>query len=399
VPAETVPAERTDDIWQTSARQWDLFYGIIFGSTVAVVISNGGPADRRLIATLALVAMVPWYAWVRHPLMTGRLAASPRLATTYLAGLLVLFAVADSLEPNAWYLAIALCPMCYSVTTARRALVAVALLSCWGAASVGYWGNGHPGAVVTAACLAIFSVAFSVIYGGYVSGIVEQSSERANLIAQLEATRAELTQVSREAGALAERQRLAGDIHDTLAQGFSSILMLIQAAEAQLEQAPATARSQLQLAGQTARENLAEARTLVSGLAPAQLQAGTLADALRRITERAGAELGISAGFATSGDGCPLPAAKEIMLLRTGQEALANVRKHAAAQNVAVRLSYAGGLVRLEVTDDGVGFDPAQPNGGYGLSSMRARADEVGGVIAVRSAPGHGTSVLVEVPA
>jgi signal transduction histidine kinase len=252
---------------------------------------------------------------------------------------------------------------------------------------------------MTAAALAIAIIAFSLIYGGYVSDIVTQSLERAGLIAQLEATRAELADVSRQAGALAERQRLAGEIHDTLAQGFSSILMLIQAADAQLDQAPGTAHAQLALAAQTARENLAEARTLVTGLAPAQLEAGTLTDALRRLTERSAAELGISATFDSSGPQRPLPAATEVVLLRTGQEALANVRKHAAAAQVAVRLCYAGDQVRLEVTDDGVGFDPAVVNGGYGLRGMRVRVAEVGGSVTVESALGKGTSVLAEVPA
>ncbi len=172
-----------------------------------------------------------------------------------------------------------------------------------GAASVGYWdrGPGRPGDCDRA--VRRDPSAFTVAFGGYIGRIITQSGERASLIAQLEATRAELAEVSRQAGVMAERQRLAGEIHDTLAQGFSSILMLIQAAEAQLELSPDTARGQLSLAAQTARENLAEARTLVGGLASAQLQAGTLEDALRRITERAGAELGISASFSVDGTG------------------------------------------------------------------------------------------------
>jgi signal transduction histidine kinase len=392
-------AVRSADAWHTSASRWDLFYGLVFAATVAVVSVTAGPADRRLIATAALAAMIPWFAFVGRPLTTGAAADARRRDVIFLAGMLVLFAVADGLAPNAWYLAIAFCPMAYSVTTSRRALVAVTVFSCYGAASVGYWSHGQPGAVVTACCLAVFSVTFSAIYGGYVFKIIQQSTERAALIAELDTTRAELAEVSHRAGALAERQRLAGDIHDTLAQGFSSILMLVQAAEAQLDRAPGTARRQLELAGQTARENLAEARSLVSGLPPAQLQAGSLADALRRISERAGAELGITVAFATAGQGRPLPAAKEVVLLRTGQEALANVRKHAVATNVSVRLSYAGQMIRLEVTDDGAGFDPGQVSGGYGLSGMRARVDEVGGSMAVRSAPAQGTSLVVEVPA
>jgi signal transduction histidine kinase len=86
------------------------------------------------------------------------------------------------------------------------------------------------------------------------------------------------------------------------------------------------------------------------------------------------------------------------MLLRVGQEALANVRQHAQARQVQVRLEYGAGQVSLEITDDGVGFDPGQPGGGYGLPGMRARADEAGGRLDVRSSAGCGTTVSVVVP-
>ncbi len=216
--------------------------------------------------------MAPWYVFIGRSADAGARGRPPAPGVVYLAGLVLLFAVADSMAPNTWYLAIALCPHFYDVAAPRRAMAAIIVLSCIGAASVGYWEHGQAGAIVSAMSIAIFTIVFSGLYGGYVSGIITQSKERADLIAELEATRAELAAVSRQAGALSERQRLAGEIHDTLAQGFSSILMLIQAADAQLESAPDTARSQLGLAAHTARENLAEARTLVGGLASAQLQ-------------------------------------------------------------------------------------------------------------------------------
>jgi signal transduction histidine kinase len=198
---------------------------------------------------------------------------------------------------------------------------------------------------------------------------------------------------------LAERQRLAGDIHDTLAQGFTSIVMLLQAAEAELGQDQDAARRHLRLAAETARENLSEARTLVAALAPAQLEGGQLDDALHRLAGQAAEQSGTVADFAVGGAPRPLPTATEVVLLRVCQEALANVRKHANAHRAWVRLCYSPSAVRLEVRDDGAGFDPAATNGGYGLRGMRARVDEAGGNLTVRSAPGAGTSVNVEVPA
>jgi len=387
----------TGNAWETTLRRWDLFYGLVLLANILVVASSTA-SDRRVLALTALAAMVPWYLLAGRPHLVTAEDQLTRRAVIFMAGVVVLFAVADLQVPNAWTLCLALLPLCYQVLPERVALIPALAMNAIGAASVAYWAGTLAGAE-TAAGLGIGVSAFTVAFGSYIGRIITQSDERASLIAQLETTRAELADVSREAGIMAERQRLAGEIHDTLAQGFSSILMLVQAAEAQLDLSPATARRQLGLAAQTARENLAEARTLVGGLASAQLQAGTLDDALRRITERTSAEVGLHASFATEGTSRRLPAATEVVLLRTGQEALANVRKHAAARNVAVRLCYAGDRVRLEVTDDGAGFDPALVNGGYGLRGMRARVDEAGGTIAVRSAPAEGTSVHVEVPA
>ena len=234
--------------------------------------------------------------------------------------------------------------------------------------------------------------------------IIGQSTERAELIAQLEQTRAELANVNREAGVLAERERLAGEIHDTIAQGFTSIVMLAQAAESMIESDPAAARNQLELVGRTARENLAEARALVAGLAPTALTSATLPDALARLTERAGQELGIAAKFGLTGEPRALGTDAEVVLLRVCQEALSNVRKHAEARSVRVGLCFAdagvtpGAGVRLEVADDGIGFEVGRDDAGcFGLRGMRARVDDIGGKLDVISAPGAGTTVSAEV--
>ena len=255
----------------------------------------------------------------------------------------------------------------------------------------------YPRASTAAVAFAIAAAAggFSVLYGAWMSRIIEQSAERAGIIDQLEATRAELAAAQHEAGRLAERQRLAADIHDTLAQGFTSVLMLIQAAQADLDGSQPRVGRHLDLAARTARENLAEVRTLVADLAPAQLDGSTLPDALRRLSK----EPGVDASFGLSGTPRPLPMATEVVLLRVCQEALANVRKHACANSATVQLGYDPDAVRLEVSDDGAGFDPARVSGGYGLRGMRTRVAEAGGTLTVRSAPDAGTSVSAMVPA
>jgi signal transduction histidine kinase len=375
--------------------RWDVYYAVVFAASLAIV--QAGPLDRagRIIATAALAAMVPWYIFLGRPLTRQDKTTGPR-ATIYLAGLTVLFAIVQSLAPNAWFLAFGLLPMCFHVTTARRAMVFVVTISVIGAGLDAWHNPGLPGALTALAILA-FAVTFSYVYSRWMARVIDQSLERAELIRQLESTRAELAAAHHEAGALAERHRLAGEIHDTLAQGFTSIITLVQAAEASLD-ATSPARRHLDLALATARENLAEARALVTALTPAALRAGGLADTVHRVTGATGAQAGIEAHAEVTGTARRLPTGTEVVLLRVCQEALANVRKHAAARRVSVRLCYADGAVRLTVADDGRGFDPGAADGGYGLNGMRERVRQVGGTVEVDSAPGRGTKVSAEVP-
>jgi signal transduction histidine kinase len=375
--------------------RWDVYYAVVFAASLAIV--HAGPLDpaRRIIATAALAAMVPWYIFLGRPLMKQDTTTEPR-ATIYLSGLVVLFAVAQSQAANAWFLAFGLLPMCFHVTTARRAMAFVVIINVI-AAGLDVWRDpGLPGALTALGILA-FAVTFSYVYSRWMARVIEQSLERAALIEQLEATRAELAAAHHQAGVQAERHRLAGEIHDTLAQGFTSIVTLLQAGQASLD-AASPARRHLDLALLTARENLAEARTLVTALTPATLEAGTLGDTVRRVTSATGAQAGIEAHAELTGTARRLPTGTEVVLLRVCQEALANVRKHADARQVRVRLCYAGTTVRLTVTDDGKGFGPGGTTGGYGLKGMRDRVSQVGGTVEVASVPGRGTEVSAEVP-
>jgi signal transduction histidine kinase len=375
--------------------RWDVYYAVVFAASLTIV--QAGPLDpaRRIIATAALAAMVPWYIFLGRPLMKQDTTTEPR-ATIYLAGLVVLFAIAQSQTANAWVLAFGLVPMCFHVTTARRALAFVVIINVIGGA-LEAWRNPGLAGVLTALGIAAFAIAFAYVYSRWMARVIEQSLDRAALIEQLEATRAELAAAHHEAGVQAERHRLAGEIHDTLAQGFTSIVTLLQAGQASLD-AASPARRHLDLALVTARENLAEARTLVTALTPAMLEAGTLGDTVRRVTSTTGAQAGIEAHAEVTGTARRLPTGTEVVLLRVCQEALANVRKHAGARQVRVRLCYAGAAVRLTVTDDGKGFDPGGATGGYGLTGMRDRVGQVGGTVEVASVPGRGTEVSAEVP-
>jgi signal transduction histidine kinase len=241
---------------------------------------------------------------------------------------------------------------------------------------------------------------FNLFIGGFFVEMLNDHDRRGALIRELESTRAQLERANHDAGVRQERERLAREIHDTLAQGFTSLLMLVQAAEATLDTDPATTRQRLELAARTARENLAEARALIGGDPTAGLP---LDAALQRATARIGEELGIATSVAIEGRPQPLSANVQVVTLRVAQEALANVRKHARAGSAAVRLVYGAEGLALSVADDGVGMavDSANAPGdgtGFGLRSMRERVAQVGGTVTVTSAPGAGTQVLAEVP-
>jgi signal transduction histidine kinase len=395
-PADAAPTVQVD-AWAESERRWDVFFLVVLVATVGItLVAGAGSEAERLAASATLLAMVPWYVLVGRPAMySDRQVLWP--ATVYLIGLVPLLVLAQVFANSVTFILLALCPQCFMLVPFRRAVTVVVALSL--TQPVVALAQGAPAAEVESLIgIAVAGIAFSVAFGTWIMRIISQSSERAELIAQLERTRAELAQANREAGVLAERERLASEIHDTIAQGFTSIVMLAQAAQSMIESDPAQARKQLELVGRTARENLAEARALVAGLAPAALASVTLAGALARLTERAGQELGIAAEFGLTGEPRALGTGAEVVLVRVCQEALSNVRKHALARSVRVSLSFACAGVRLEVADDGVGFEVGRDDAGcFGLPGMRARVADIGGRLDVTSALGEGTTVSAEV--
>ncbi|HEV7708198.1 MAG TPA: sensor histidine kinase [Asanoa sp.] len=208
---------------------------------------------------------------------------------------------------------------------------------------------------------------------------------------------------AREAGINEERQRMAREIHDTLAQGLTGIVTQLQAAE-QAAVEPERWRRHVGAATDLARESLREARRSVHALRPEPLRGARLADAVAGVAERWSARHGIPVEVTTTGAERPMPPESELALLRTAQEALANVAAHAGATRVGVTLSYLDGEVALDVRDDGCGFDPARPpasthGGGFGLVAMRQRIEQVAGTLQVESEPSAGTAISASIPA
>jgi len=239
----------------------------------------------------------------------------------------------------------------------------------------------------------------------------EQTAKRAEMIRQLAEANgkleaaltenaglhAQLLVQAREAGVHDERQRMAGEIHDVLAQGLTGIVTQLEAASA----VPGTAERHVEAAKKLARESLAEARRSVQALRPQPLDSSALPEALGEVVSAWSALHGVQASLITTGAPRPLLPEIETTLLRTAQEALANVSRHAAAARVFLTLSYMEDVVTLDVRDDGAGFDPALPpkESSYGLAAMRERVLRIAGTLSVESEPGAGTAVSACVPA
>ncbi|MFI9724126.1 sensor histidine kinase [Streptomyces sp. NPDC052396] len=238
-------------------------------------------------------------------------------------------------------------------------------------------------------------VAASVLIGLWIHSVVEQSGERARLIEELERTQARLSEAHQRQGAADERERMAREIHDTLAQGFASIIVLAEAAREGLATDPDRSAQQLRSIESTARDNLAEARELVGSAQQSRVAAGSVARTLRRTLDRFAEDTGLMVDAELADPVCDQRT--RIALLRCLQESLANVRKHAAASTVNVVLAQQPFGVELEITDDGRGFVIGE-SAGFGLDGMRKRLAEQGGQLTVTSSVGDGTRVLAMIP-
>lgn len=240
-------------------------------------------------------------------------------------------------------------------------------------------------------------VAIAAVLG--LEALAREGLQRQRLVEELTEARHYLAEAERDRAIFDERERLAREIHDTLAQGFSALDLLLRAATAQLSDGPV--RDLLLQANQTAKDNLAEARRFVRALTPAGLDGTTLVAAVRRVSKlSAGLQPGLKVNVEVDGSPRGLPITFEAALLRITQSALANVVHHAEATQAEVRLSYQPNQIGLSITDNGSGFvvgDEPQ-GGGYGLIGIRSRVRELGGQLTIDTAEGAGTKLVLSIP-
>jgi len=388
--------------------------------------------EMRLLAAGALVAFAVLYAaWGQRLLRQD----CPR-ATGYLAASILVVAVGVFAEPNLLIMQCLLFPLIWVLSSSIRHAIVLNVVAAplfVVAYATGLGGSGH--LWIEAFFIEGLSLGFSIVLGLWINNIAELGRQKSQLYDELAAAQDQLAGLSRDAGAAAERERIARDIHDTIAQSVTGIVMLAQRGRREVDEAargdahdgdsgerssgerssggiggrPAqgAAAATFEMIESMGREALEEARALVATLAKLPDSDATLEQALRRVAERFGRETALRVDV--EADALPpLPRELEVMLLRCAQEGLANVRKHARATAAVVSLRVEDGSIELRVDDDGRGYpaeaetrSAGQPESetedeteagidalsarGFGLAGMRDRLTLANGTLSIRT--------------
>ncbi|MFC4225294.1 sensor histidine kinase [Lysinibacter cavernae] len=381
-------------------------HALIIGLSVLVVLrafqhgdspvaAAGDPAYGWVVLTLVVLFLA---VYVSGAWLPNETPSPTRLV--WLTVLTALWVVLAVLTPEAaflvfplFFLYLHLVPLPWNVLVVLMTTgVAIVTLS-W---NTGWSTGGVIGPLIGAGVAIAIGLGYQALF--------REAAVRNRLIQDLIETREQLAVTEREAGTLAERSRLAREIHDTVAQGLSSIQLLLHAVELEDPEHPAI--DHIRLARETAAVNLLEARRFIAELSPPALQEHSLEGAISRLATATADSTGVDIRVTTSGDPVPLPMPVETALLRIAQGSLGNVAQHSNATRADVTLSYMGDAVSLDVVDNGIGFDRAAQRltqshperQSFGLAAISDRAKQLGGSVSVESSPGSGTAVAVTIP-
>lgn len=372
-------------------------------ATVISQLPAGQSAADRAV-TLGLAGIAGAWVYLLHTRATEQQRRRTRRQVIYFVGLLVLFVALMSRDVvfvlftiTGFFHAFQLKPWPIGVAGIFGTSVVLNTMTM----GVPGWDAQELGAYVGVIAIQTIFIGAGVVFS---EKSEEQNRHRAEMVEKLQAAleenaglHAQLLTQAREAGVLDERQRIAREIHDTLAQGLTGIITQMQAAQ-QIWHAPGQAREHLDQGLALARDSLAEARRSLQALRPRALDEAHLPEAIGDMAQRWADESGVNLHVDVTGDPVPLSPALEVALFRVAQEALANVAKHAHASRVGLTLSYLDDVVLLDIRDDGVGMN-GQRGQGFGIDGMTQRIRGVGGSVEIESALREGTAVSTSVPA
>lgn len=374
---------------------WDIASAALFIviTVIALVDTPRFPGSQWMLVVIAAgIFAVYAFGARRYVSIRESPEPSPLKSAIVQVSLIALLAIGTSLAPNMLLLQTIVLPLIWmtSLSARQSVLVTVANAVVLGLA-YSAWGGFESETVIAGFLTSGLSATFSIALGLWITRIAEWGAERQRLLAELTDAQQNLESVSREAGATAERSRLAREVHDTIAQTLTSIVMLAERARRD------GSADTIALIEQAARDALSEARALVVVESPATTPSGSLAQALHRLGDRFERETGVSVTVEASE--CVVSRDIQVVLLRCAQEGLANIRKHAAASAASVILEI-GDDATLTVCDDGRGLGDSRIDDarGFGLAGMRDRIGLVGGTLGVRDAQPAGTALTVRIP-
>jgi len=407
-PAATIP-ETSLSSWERGFEkvvEWVPYVTLVIGLVLSLFAASTW-TDRLISIGLATAAAV----WVLFMFTLQRdRRKDQRWMRLYFGGLMVFAAVLMFLLPVYFVFVITGFIHAYLLKPAPLAFVGIGLTSLIINSRIIY---PDPTADEWWTYGIIFVIQTVAIGFGGVGGekIAELSEQRRRSLIELEAAlqenaglHAQLVAQAREAGITDERQRIAGEIHDTIAQGLTGVITQLEAAS-QVKGDSAELQRRLDNATSLARESLAEARRSMRAVLPAPLEGRHLPDALADEAARWSSLNRVPTEVTTTGETLGLHPEVEVTMLRVAQEALANVAKHANASRVGVTLSYMGDVVTIDVRDNGTGFTRgtgrhgANGDAGFGLTAMRQRVERLAGTLEIESEPGGGTAVCATLPA
>jgi len=379
----------------TESRWWSVVV-VATAVVLSILVLLEHPSVVRMVGAISTTAIL-----VALWLVLGKRALVDRRAGLVVAiAFIVLTSLSVGFSPSMATLQCMVFPVVWTVFDRTRAAIIANVGVAVGVGLGFYIGLGATtDSLILGATIEGLSLIFSLALGLWITSISDKSAERKLLIDKLEATQEQLASLSRDAGAASERERLAREIHDTIAQDLTGLVLTAQRGLRELKDGnTAAVEKQLGVLEENARNALTETRALVASGAAVGVDGGGLATALRRLAERFERETGIAVTVQAD-DTATLDRDREVVLLRCAQEALANVRKHSSANAAALTLAVQNDEIVLSIADDGTGFDPAAVSGGFGLAGLRKRLTLVRGNLAVTAAPGTGTTVVATLPA
>ncbi len=372
------------------SRWWFAALAVAVSAPIAHLAIGGAPAAMLAVGVAACALYAVAFLVLRPRADDGNAAAIALIAATalfagVLTGLDPIFAVSQCLAyPVAWVL---------SRTRLGGVLASLGVAVAVGAGFLWRLPGTESWQVVLVS--QPLSFGFSIVMGFWIWHISSLGEEKARLLDELTAAQDELALLHRDAGVTEERARMSREVHDTVAQSLTGLVLLAQ--RARRAQASGTLDDDtLELIETGARDALAETRALVAAAAPVELAHGGIAEALQQLAERFERETRIRVAV-TSELEVPLERDTEVVLLRCAQEGLANVRKHSEAANARIELHAGARGARLTVRDDGRGF-PSEVHAGFGLAGLRDRLALVGGALGIDGTPGA-TTLTATLPA